>query len=77
MFLRRASPLSWPGTQPAQPLGLKARPADQGIRHVQEPHWWQSTRLRGLAGEVEVELTPVQRCSGRGCLTACANAVAA
>lgn len=48
------------------PLGLKAWLADQGITRVTELDWWQSTRLAGPAGEVEVVLTPVQHWSGRG-----------
>ncbi|MFM7784334.1 MAG: MBL fold metallo-hydrolase, partial [Gammaproteobacteria bacterium] len=47
------------------PLGLKAWFAERGITRVVELDWWDSHRLQGPAGEVEVVLTPAQHWSGR------------
>lgn len=47
------------------PLGLKAWFAERNITRVVELDWWDSHRLRGPSGEVEVVLTPAQHWSGR------------
>ena len=48
------------------PLGLKAWFADCGIGNVIGLEWWQSHRVEGANGPVEVVLAPVQHWSGRG-----------
>jgi len=47
------------------PLGIKAWMAEREIINVVELDWWQSHRVDGASGPVEVVLTPVQHWSGR------------
>ena len=48
------------------PLGLKPWFAARGIHQVVELDWWDSHRLPGPAGDVEVVLVPAQHWSSRG-----------
>jgi N-acyl-phosphatidylethanolamine-hydrolysing phospholipase D len=48
------------------PLGLKPWLAARGIPNAIELDWWESHRLTGPAGEVEVMLVPAQHWSARG-----------
>jgi len=48
------------------PLGIKAWLADIGISRVVELDWWDTHRVPGARGAVDVVLTPAQHWSGRG-----------
>ena len=58
---------SQPGGAPlfVVPLGVRALLAENGIERVAELDWWQSVKVDGAAGQVEVVLVPVQHWSGR------------
>ncbi len=47
------------------PLGLRALLVEAGIDRVVELDWWQSTKVEGASGPVEIVLVPVQHWSGR------------
>lgn len=47
------------------PLRLRALLAEAGIERVVELDWWQSTKVEGAVGPVEIVLTPVQHWSAR------------
>jgi N-acyl-phosphatidylethanolamine-hydrolysing phospholipase D len=48
------------------PLGLKSWLSARGIGNAVELDWWQSHRLQGHHGEVEIALVPAQHWSARG-----------
>jgi N-acyl-phosphatidylethanolamine-hydrolysing phospholipase D len=47
------------------PLGVRVLLAENGIERVAELDWWESVRVDGASGPVEIVLTPVQHWSGR------------